>query len=231
MSLCALGCAAPQPAARTATREIPSPSYRQLEGARHFYAIVRAEPYRSHFSATFLHHEYAGCHLSADATGPVQVDSCAFPASRLREDALPSPYGEWAPRLRAALRREEPNAKDVHLRYEGTYRRVTLEEQVPCNGAHGRGFHRIELRMDKAGVNVLSAEHTDGSQCGALDFYWASANPQWIAFTSTQTLFEPGAGAPVVVPPALLGPLREVLEHPERDHSNPPSVPPAPESP
>lgn len=213
--------AAAAPRVREA-KEPASPSYELLDGTQHYYAIVRVEPYRSHFVGTFLDIESAYCQLGGSSKYDVKVEGCAFPATRMAADELPG-LVDWGPMLRAALLREKRNATLIHFRYEGSYRRVDLEEEVPCAGRHGKGYNRIELWMDAELSQVLSVHYDAGSECGAKRFYWASSAPRWLAFTSDHTLL--GVDRPsLALPPVLLDPMRDVLGHLERDHSVPPSA-------
>jgi hypothetical protein len=203
----------------------PSASYEALDGRAHYYAVVRLEPFEDHFTATFHHIEGAYCTLTASAARGVTLEGCGFPSSVPREDRVPEARRGLLPALRDAVFREEPDATSLRFRYDGTYRSVYLEEEVPCAGKHGNGYNRVELRYDERLLTILERKYLQGSLCGAAPFYWASPEPKWLQYTSPRTLLSIDAAAEPL-PPALLDSLRAVLASPEGDHSVPPALPP-----
>lgn len=216
--------AARPPRVREAPRP-PSPSYQTLDGHLHYYAVVRVEDFEDHFTATFHDVEGAYCHVSVSTARGVQLRGCGYPATIMQHDEVPRDRERLLPALRAAVLDEETRARALHFRYEGSYRAVYLEEEVPCEGKHGNGYYQAELRYDADLKVVAEQRFLIGSTCGAAPFYWASPEPRWLPFTSTRTLLAPGdRGVVGPLPPELAAALQEVLSTPKDDHTRPPEA-------
>ncbi|MCY0994483.1 hypothetical protein OV203_45590 [Nannocystis sp. ILAH1] len=202
----------PQAAVRPppAPRPPPSPTYEALDGRFHHYAVTRIEALEDHFVATFHDSEGATCDLSASDALGVRVRGCGFPATLMDGDQVPADRQRLLPALRAAVLAEAPRATLLRVRYEGTYRVVHLEEEVPCDGEHGRGYNRVELRYDATLSALREVRYLGGSACGAARFYWASPDPVWLSFTSTRPLLSP-AEVKSALPPDLTAALQAVL--------------------
>lgn len=207
-----------RPARPVAPPEPRSASYDALDGALHYYAITRVEPFEEHYFATYHHVEGAYCELVASNAG-ARVVGCGFPSSVTGRDVVPPDLEARLPSLRDALRTEEPEATSIGIAYEGTFRLVVLEEEVPCEGHHGHGYNQVELRFDAAFTHLVGQRYRHGSGCGAAPFYWASAHPRWLAFTSTKPLLAPDTKS---LPPDLFAAVVDVLTKPDEDHSVPP---------
>ncbi len=186
---------------------------------------MRVEDFEDHYFATFLDAEGAYCHVSAPIAGGVRLRGCGYPATLMQRDEVPHDRERLLPALRQAVLAEETRARSLHFRYEGSYRVVHLEEEVPCDGKQGRGYYQVELRYDADLKVMQERQFLMGSACGAAPFYWASPEPQWLAFTSTRTLLAPGSAAVMgPLPPELAAAVQAVLGAPTGDHSRPPEV-------
>jgi hypothetical protein len=214
--------AARPPRPREAPRP-PSPSYQTLDGRLHYYAVVRVEDFEDHFTATFHDVEGAYCHVSVSTARGVQLRGCGYPATIMQRDEVPRDRERLLPALREAVLAEETRARSLRFRYEGSYRVVVLEEEVPCEGKHGNGYYQVELRYDADLKVIQERRFLIGSTCGAAPFYWASPEPRWLPFTSTRTQLAPGSSAIMGPLPAdLTTALQAVLATPNEDHGTPP---------
>ena len=218
-----LGCEPPPPPVTRAlprAQRPPSPSYQTLDGRFHYYAVTRLDSIADHFTATFLRVEGAYCTASRRPGREVEVEGCGFPASQMASDEVPADRAFLLPSLRAAVLDRERGATNLHFRFEGAYRSVILEEEVPCEGKHGQGYNSVELRYDAALETLLDIQFRSGSGCGAMPFYWASAEPRWLQFTSTRTLLDP---VKPLLDPALAASLLDLFAStaPDVGHSPP----------
>lgn len=204
---------------KTSVRAEPSPSYQTLDGHLHYYAITRIEPFADHYSSTFFRVEGAYCTLLRVPGQLPEIDGCGWPASLTEDDRVPPDREFLLPYLRAAVLAQEPGSSGVHVSFEGAYRRVFLEEEIPCDGKHGNGYSRVELRYDAELRTIDKLQFREGSACGASPFYWASASPQWLSFTSLSEVL--GMNASLPLPHELELALQDRFAHPE-EGANPP---------
>jgi hypothetical protein len=215
--------ATPSPSPLPSRPEPPSPTYQTLDGRFHYYAVTRLEEIADHFFVTFHDAEGAYCTVARAPGRPVVVEGCGFPATGMPADAVPDDRAFLLPSIRDAVRRQEPRAANIRVRFEGAYRSVHLEEEMPCNGAHGQGYNQVELRFDERLEKLHEVRYLQGSGCGAAPFYWASPSPRWLSFTSTRTLLGlTDAHAPL--PADLARSLAELLANPGAG-TLPPAVP------
>ncbi len=185
--------------------------------------MVRVEDFEDHFTATFHDVEGAYCRVAFSDANGVQVRGCGFPATLLERDDVPRERQHLLPALRAGVRAEQTRARALRFRYDGSYRVVVLEEEVPCDGKHGSGYYQVELRFDAALKVVKEQRFLMGSACGAAPFYWASPEPRWLRFTSPRALLAPDKSVMMgPLPPELGAALQAVLATPNEDHGTPP---------
>lgn len=203
--------------------EPPSPTYQTLDGRFHYYAVTRLDEIADHFFVTFHEAEGAYCTVARAPGRPLVVEGCGFPATGLPADAVPDDRAFLLPAIRDAVRRQEPRAANIRVRFEGAYRSVHLEEEVPCDGAHGRGYNHVELRFDERLEKLHAVRYRQGSACGAAPFYWASPSPRWLPFTSTSTLLDV-ANAHAPLRADLAKSLAELFAN-RADGTRPPAVP------
>ena len=217
--------AAPGAVAQTPARpaQPPSATYQALDGRFHYYAVTRLDEVADHFFVTFHDSEGAYCTVSRRPGMAVVVEGCGFPATKMMTDAIPDDRAFLLPLIQDAVRQQEPGAKDIRVRFEGAYRSIHLEEEVPCEGAHGQGYNSVELRYDERLERLLEVRYRQGSHCGAAPFYWASPEPRWLHFTSTRTLLDT-ATAKAPLPADLSASLAELFANPAA-HARPPAVP------
>lgn len=151
------------------------------------------------------------------------VEGCGFPATGLAADAVSDDRAFLLPAIRDAVRRHEPGAANIRVRFEGAYRSVHLDEEMPCDGTHGRGYNHVELRFDERLEQLQAVRYCQGSACGAAPFYWASPSPRWLPFTSTTTLLDV-ANAHAPLPADLARSLAELFAN-RAAGTLPPAVP------
>lgn len=205
----------------------PTPAvYASLDGRVHYYAITLVRPLEHHFVATYLSVEGGYCDVVANQRNEVTVLGCGFPSGVAEDDHVGREYAALLPALRTAVLRAKPGAQRLHVRYEGTYRSVLLEEEVPCHGKHGQGYNQVELHFDAELRTLVAAEYHAGSNCGASPFYWVSENPRWVPFTSPTVLLAPsGSAVAKVIPSPLFEAVTAALAAPAASLSVPPPGP------
>ena len=142
----------------------PSPTYQTLDGRFHYYAVTRLDEIADHFFVTFHDAEGAYCRVARAPGRPVVVEGCGFPATGLPADAVPDDRAFVLPAMRDALCRQEPGAANIRVRFDGAYRSVNREEEVPCDGAHGHGYNNVELRFDERLEKLQEVRYLRGAR-------------------------------------------------------------------
>lgn len=165
---------------------------------------------RTSTPVTFHDAEGAFCTVARAPGRPLVVEGCGFPATGLPDDTVPDDRAFLLRAIRDAVRRQEPRAANIRIHYQGTYRSVHLEEEVPCDGAHGHGYNHVELRFDERLEKLQAVRYLGGSACGAAPSCWASPSPRWLPSTSTSTLLDV-ANAHPPLPDELARSLADLL--------------------
>jgi len=168
------------------------PTYRQLDPNFNYYNVVEVDETRDHYTVVFSDAERAYCTLGMAANGELS-GGCGFPASALHADEVPEDKQSAIPALKAEVLSRAPNARNINVRYEGTYRRVVLEEFRPCDfqeegPRHGHAFSRVFLRYDDALTEISQVDFSIGSDCGAMFCYWCERKPRWVPLRTEEAV-------------------------------------------
>lgn len=209
-ALASAAACAPAPAPRPPDHRPASPRYRTLDPRLHHYAVTYVGPYEEHYTATTDDNQGIRCAFTYSSRWGRRLQRC--------ETGSWSPAGGSVPSGREGLAREmseearQVTARDVppHVTYDGTFRLVRLEEEIPCDGAHGRGASFVHLRYDEDLRQVQEHHEVGSTRCRApAPFSWGGPEPRWLPLTSATPLLDGSDGHPL--PPALTTALQQVL--------------------
>ncbi len=206
------GCSAPtvnapsvqEPLSAQPTKAELDPSYTQLDPAFTYYNVAEIDELRDHYTVVFSDAERSYCTLGMATDDAEITGGCGFPAESLNADAVPSDKQNAIPALKAEVLKRAPNARNINVKFEGTYRRVILEEFRACDFqskglVHGHDFSRVILRFDEALTQVSQVDFQTGSNCGAMFCYWCETTPKWVPLRTN----EPILGLPSQSSPTL----------------------------
>jgi hypothetical protein len=150
----------------------------------------------------------------------------------LGADNVPADKQGAIPALKAEVLKRSPEATDIQVRYDGTYRRVLLEEFRPCDfqgkgQAHGHAYSQVSLRFDDTLTNVSQVDFQLGSDCGAMYCFWCQAKPRWVPLrTEAPMIGIPNQETPdIKLSDELLTAIRKVVQNPEQEWSLPTDSP------